>query len=173
MQTNETPRYDQSDNPTGCCPRFNTEGWDDQSLHFENYPFVHAKTWSLMHVPVNMGKVFTKTAGAIDAVDGFDDEHNLVLSRDLSPWSAEHLFAVTKDIPGQEMVHLSGDYRTKLCEGPYRDVEKWVDQFEDELEDQGLDAEEFYAFYTTCPKCAKTYGKNYVIVVARVEPDED
>ena len=25
----------------------------------------------------------------------------------------------------------------------------------------------FY-FYTTCPKCAKTYGKNYVVLFAQV-----
>ena len=25
-----------------------------------------------------------------------------------------------------------------------------------------------YFFYTTCPKCAKYYGKNYVVLVAQV-----
>jgi hypothetical protein len=35
MHTNETPLYDQSDNTTDCCPRFNPNGWNDQKLHFE------------------------------------------------------------------------------------------------------------------------------------------
>ena len=26
-----------------------------------------------------------------------------------------------------------------------------------------------YFYYTTCPKCAKVYGKNYVVAVAEVE----
>jgi hypothetical protein len=25
-----------------------------------------------------------------------------------------------------------------------------------------------YFFYTTCPKCAKYYGKNYVVLLAQV-----
>lgn len=28
MQRNETPHYDASVNTTGCCPKFNPEGWD-------------------------------------------------------------------------------------------------------------------------------------------------
>ncbi|MGD9980573.1 MAG: hydrolase [Hyphomonadaceae bacterium] len=30
-------------------------------------------------------------------------------------------------------------------------------------------AERIYLFYTTCPKCAKAYGKNYVVAVAQLE----
>jgi hypothetical protein len=25
-----------------------------------------------------------------------------------------------------------------------------------------------YFFYTTCPKCAKKYGKNYVVILAQI-----
>ena len=28
MHVNELPHYDSSANETGCCPRFNPEGWD-------------------------------------------------------------------------------------------------------------------------------------------------
>ena len=44
METNALPKYDMSDNPTICCPRFNTEGWDEQELHFKDKLFVNAKT---------------------------------------------------------------------------------------------------------------------------------
>ncbi len=27
----------------------------------------------------------------------------------------------------------------------------------------------FYFYYTTCPKCAKKYGKNYVVLLAEIE----
>ena len=172
METNATPIYDASDNPTGCCPRFHPEPWDDKSLHFEGKRFLRAKTRSLMHVPLNMGAVFGKTFRDIEAADAIDVAQSLVLSRDLSPWSAEHLFAVTKDVPGRKMTRLTGDYRTKVFEGPYRDAPKWGEMFEEELEAQGFDVNESYVFYTTCPKCAKTYGVNYVVAVARVEPDK-
>jgi hypothetical protein len=173
MQTNETPFYDTSDNPTDCCPRFKPEGWDGQHLHFQAKPFVRAKTRSLMHVPVNMGSVFARTYGAIAATGAAEPSRTLVLSRDLSPWSAEHLFAVTGDVPGERTVWLTGDYRTKVFEGSYRELPKWGEAFEDELEGQGLDVEETYFFYTTCPRCAKAYGKNYVVAVAKVHPDRD
>ncbi len=173
MQTNQTPLYDQSENTTGCCPKFNPSGWDSRSLHFENKKFVRAKTLSLMHIPINMGPVFTRTFNAIQDAKANDDAHALVLSRDVSPWSGEHLFAVEADVPGQNMVYLNGDYRTKVFEGPYPDAPKWEDAFEDELEQEGFDVDEIYFFYTTCPKCAKTYGKNYVIAVAKVEPDSN
>lgn len=173
METNATPFYDLSDNPTGCCPQFKPDGWDDQDHHFEDKPFVRAKTRSLTHVPLNMGRVFTKTFDAIQRSNASDDDHSLVLSRDLSPWSAEHLFAVTKNVPDQKMRRLTGDYRTKVVEGPYRDMANQVETFEDELESEAFDVDAVYVFYTTCPKCAKVYGKNYVVLIAKVERELD
>ena len=66
METNALPRYDSTDNPTRCCPRFNPAGWDDQELHFKDKLFVRAKTRSFAHMPLNMGPVFRKTFKAID-----------------------------------------------------------------------------------------------------------
>lgn len=168
MNVNELPVYDASDNPTDCCPRFNTEGWDRQDLHFKDKLFVRAKTKSLMHIPVNMGSVFKKTFEAIDAAGAQDMTQAIVLSRDLSPWAAEHYFAVTKDVPGQDMAPLSGHFRTKLFEGPYKDAPKWAEQMEAELDMRGEKAEKTYFFYTTCPKCAKVYGKNYVVGISQL-----
>jgi hypothetical protein len=28
--------------------------------------------------------------------------------------------------------------------------------------------EKLYFFYTTCPKCAQVYGKNYVVLLAKI-----
>ena len=30
------------------------------------------------------------------------------------------------------------------------------------------EVQKLYFFYTTCPKCAKVYGKNYVVLLAQV-----
>ncbi len=38
---------------------------------------------------------------------------------------------------------------------------------EQHVEHQGKKAEKIYFFYTNCPKCAKYYGKNYVVGVAK------
>ena len=65
MQVNEIPKFDTSDNPTGCCPRFQPEPWENQELVFDRKPFVRASTVSVFHMPLNMGSVFAKTWAAI------------------------------------------------------------------------------------------------------------
>ena len=170
METNKLPHYDGSDNPTGCCPRFNPDGWDGRELHFENKRFVKAGTRSVFHIPINMGSVFAKTFTDIQEAGADSDEEAIVLSRDTSSWKGEHYFAVTKDVPGHESVLLSGDYLTRVFEGPYRDVPKWEKAINADAESKGLHVRKNYYFYTTCPKCAKVYGKNYVVAIAEVEP---
>ncbi|MGB8813474.1 MAG: hydrolase [Paracoccaceae bacterium] len=168
MDTNLTPFYDQSDNPTGCCPRFDPSGWDGQNLHFKNKRFVRATTRSLMHIPLNMGTVFSRVLQHLDDTGAVDPTHALVLSRDLSAFGAEHLFAVTKDVPDEEMTTLSGDYVTKVFDGPYSQAKNWMQALETMAKAKGSTGKSSWFFYTTCPKCAKTYGHNYVVGLAEV-----
>lgn len=167
MNVNETPKIDMSDNPTGCCPRFHPEGWDGQELRFENKPFVRASTISLFHMPLNMGSVFGKTQEAIRRAHA-DTGSYLVLSRDDSPWHAEHLFAVDGDVPGADMVRLSGTFLTKVFEGPYSQMKGWCDELAGVAKAKGKKLEAMHFFYTTCPKCSKAYGRNYVVGLAQV-----
>ena len=168
MQTNELPRYDDSVNTTGCCPKFNPEGWDGAEMHFKDMPVLRAVTMSAMHIPLNMGKVFSRVQSHIEQADAYDPAHCIVLSRDPSPWSGEHLFAVTKPVADEEMTTLSGDFITKVFEGPYRKAKDWYDEMKDLVRNRGKTPGEVWFFYTTCPKCAKAYGKNYVVGVAEV-----
>lgn len=169
METNALPRYDMSDNPTNCCPRFNTEGWDDQDLHFKDKLFVKATTRSIFHIPINMSSVFRRVLGAIEKAEAMTEDNAIILSYDLSPWTGEHYFAVNKDIPGEEMVRLSGDYLTRVFEGPYKNAPQWAKDMQAFVRDKGKRIKRTYFFYTTCPKCAKFYGKNYVVAVAQTQ----
>lgn len=99
METNATPFNDTSVNTTGCCPRFDARGWDRQELTFRDKRFVRAHTMSVAHVPLNMGRVFARVLGHLEAHHAVDPAQSITLSRDLSPWTAEHLFAVTGDVP--------------------------------------------------------------------------
>lgn len=130
MQTNALPKYDSSNNPIGCCPRFKPDGWDEQELSFRDKLFVKAKTRSVFHIPINMGSVFPKTFKSIEDADAHSDDDFIVLSYDASPWSVEHCFSVTQEMPKEEMVHLSGDLITKVFEGPYRNAPKWAKEME-------------------------------------------
>jgi Bacterial hydrolase len=167
MLTNQLPMFDASDNETNCCPRFNPRPWDAQELHFDGKPFVRASTVGLFHVPLNMRSVFARTWRAIRDAHASDGGF-LVLSHDDSSWHAEHLFAVTGDVPGADMVHLSGDFLTKVFEGPFSDTPKWCADMDRYVRERGKTTEKTYFFYTTCPRCAKHYGKNYVVAVAQV-----
>lgn len=169
MEVNLTPKYDLSVNETNCCPKFNPEGWDDQELHFQDKLFVKAKTISIFHIPLNIGSVFPKTFEAIEKAQAIQMDQVLVLSYDPSPWRGEHYFSVTKDVPGQEMTKLSGKYLTKVFEGPFREAPKWCKSMDKYVSSKGKTLEKTYFFYTTCPKCYKHYGKNYVVGVAEIK----
>lgn len=166
MKTNALPLFDMSDNPTGCCPRFKPETWDGVELHFENKPFARAETRSVMHVPVNMGSVFGRMMAKLEP--RFDESNYIVLSRDESPWKAEHLFASDTPVEGEEMVMLSGDFIARVFEGPFKNARDWYDQMREAAAERGRQDGAVWFFYTTCPKCAKVYGKNYVVGLAEI-----
>jgi hypothetical protein len=168
MKKNALPHYDDSVNTTGCCPKFNPEGWDGQELHFENKDFIRATTKSLLHIPVDMGSVFNRVQSRIVDADAYDPDNAIVLSRDLSAWQSEHLFSISKPVPEEEVVTLTGDFITKVFEGPYRKAKTWHEEMKKLAREKGGTSDEVYFFYTTCPKCAKAYGKNYIVGVARV-----
>lgn len=148
MQPNETPFYDASDNSTGCYARFNPAGWDGQVLHFDHKRFVRAVTRSLAHVPLNMGRVFTRVQGHVAAVGAEDVAQMLVMSRDPSAFAGEHLFAVTKDVPGEEMTTLSGDFVTKTFAGPYSQVRLWHGEMEAAAREAGREPGDVWFFFT-------------------------
>lgn len=169
MQVNMIPPYDSSDNPTGCCPRFNPQGWEGRHLQFQNKLFVRVTTWSIFHIPLNIGSVFEQTFKDIEAVGAYDENNFIVLSRDLSPWISEHYFAVSKDVPGHDVRRLTGNYLTKVFEGPFKNAPTWHNEMKAYVKSEGNEADKIYFFYTTCPKCVKYYGKNYVVAVAKTE----
>lgn len=168
MDTNSIPKYDISDNPTGCCPRFDPQGWDNQNLHFDNKRFVRATTRSVMHIPWNMGQVFTRVQQHIEDANAADPAKEIVLSRDISTTEAEHFFAVTKDVPDEEMTTLSGDFITRVFEGPYRHAKNHDHDMRVAAKALGKTAKAVFFFYTTCPRCAKAYGENYMVGVAQI-----
>ena len=101
-------------------------------------------------------------------MDAADSATEIVLSHDISPWQSEHFFAVTKDVPDEEMTKLSGDYTTRVFEGPYRMAKGFDHDMHLAAKAMGKTAKDVFFFYTTCPKCAKAYGESYIVGVAQV-----
>ncbi len=91
-----------------------------------------------------------------------------VLSDENSLWGADVYIEVIKDVPGANMTTISGTFLSKVFEGPYRDMRKWIAEMETFVKSRGKSLKKMYFFYTTCPKCAKKYGKNYVVLFAEI-----
>ena len=66
------------------------------------------------------------------------------------------------------METISGTFHTKVFEGPYRNMSVWIKEMNEYVESKGEKVEKLYFYYTVCPKCAKHYGKNYVVIFAKV-----
>lgn len=168
MQVNELPKQDMKNSETGCCPKFDPKPWDESKFQFDNKLFIKAKTINFFHIPLNMGPVITKTWQKIEKANAANKDEFVMLSTDPSPWRGEHYFAVNKDVPDAEMDHLSGTYLTKVFEGPFKEAGKWVKQTQEYVKSKGKNLKNLYFYYTTCPKCAKYYDKNYVVAFAQV-----
>ncbi|MDC9721106.1 MAG: hypothetical protein PSN46_10350 [Gammaproteobacteria bacterium] len=169
MQTNQLPYVDWQDCPTQCCPRFKPESWQDATLHLDDMLFVKFSVRSIFHIPLNMGGVFTRVLGAIDKAGAKSQDAYLTLSHDPSLWRSEHYMLVTKEVPGETMVRLSGDFVSQVYEGPFSHMGKWSQALTDFVKQKGMTMVKPYFFYSTCPKCAKHYGKNYVVGIAQVK----
>lgn len=160
----KTPDTYTDKNETGCCAVPSVAEWDEREVTFENKPFIRMYTRSFFFVPLNMSKIMTAIQKvAADAGATMPPQQAMILSRDISPWKAEQLYAVTKPIDGADNINLSGTYLSKVFEGPYQNAKKWYDALQAFAASRGETVQTTYFFYMTCPKCAKHYGKNYTI----------
>ncbi|MFQ6127014.1 MAG: hydrolase [Candidatus Heimdallarchaeota archaeon] len=157
--------YEQSE--TGCCPKFNPEPWDEKEITLKDKLFVKDHVRSFLHIPLNFGKVMVRNMEKIKKADALASEP-LLLSDESSPWGADVYIAVAKEVPGAEMARISGTYLSKVFEGPYKNAGKWAKEMKAYVKSKAKEIEKMYFFYTTCPKCAKVYGKNYTVILAKV-----
>lgn len=163
---NHVPLLDIASSETGCCALIKPEEWDDRTITFENKLFVRVRSRSLFHIPLNLGKVMTVAQKKIHDAAAEAEEY-LTLSDEVSSLHADHYYAVSKLVPGMDNVKISGTYRTMVFEGPFKDSPKWHQQLRAFIGSKGERLLHSYYFYTTCPNCAKVYGKNYVVGFAK------
>lgn len=168
METQTSPALEPK--PTGCCPPFNPLAWRNRELLvWTDEPFITDHVRSVFHVPLDFGKHVVKNQKLIDAA-GAAPAEPLMLCNETSSFGTELFIHVTKPVPGAKMAPLSGTFLTKVFEGPYRDARQWAKEMAALVAARGRVLEKLYFAYTTCPACAKAYGKNYVIGFAQVKP---
>ena len=63
----------------------------------------------------------------------------IVLADENSLWGADVYIEATKDVPGANMTTISGTFISKVFEGPFRNMRKWVEEMNALRHGQGQD----------------------------------
>ena len=164
MKLSET-RYDNAE--TGCCAKLDPSVWDEKTFEWKDKPFLKDHMRSFLHMPLNFGSVISRDNARIEQAAAYP-EQPMWLTEDVSPWGADIFLAVDRAVPNATMTTLSGRFMTKVFEGPYRNIGKWIRSMEEYVAASGWTIDKLYFFYATCPKCAKHFGQNQVVLFARV-----
>jgi hypothetical protein len=157
----------QKNDPQECCPQFDPAPWDNKVLYWDNKRFIKDKVFTLFYMPLGFGSAMKRLNAKVEAA-GAEMTDWLCLSDHTSMWNMDLYLAVDREVKGAENVLLSGKYFSKVYEGPYKDTGKWTKDFAASVKDEGYNLKKTYMWYTTCPKCAKKWGKNYVVFIGKV-----
>jgi len=154
-------------NDKECCPKFDPTPWEGKIFEWNNKKFIKDKVFTLFFMPINFGSVMTRITKKVEAA-GAQVPDWLCLSEHTSKWNMDIYLAVDKEIPGAENTVLSGKYLSKVYEGDFSKTGEWCEDFKKYAKSQNLDIKKWFMWYTTCPKCAKKYGKNYVVIIGQI-----
>ncbi len=155
----------QTDNQE-CCPKFNPAHWDGKSFEWHNKKFIKDKVFTFFYMPINFGAAMTRSTKKIEDA-GTKMMEGMAISEHTSKWNMDLYLAVDKEIAGAENITLSGKFLSKVYEGNFKDTGIWMKDFENYTKAKGIKISKMYMWYTTCPKCAKKYGKNYVVIIGK------
>ncbi len=152
---------------TGCCKRFDPAPWQEKEITWQDKLFLKDHVRSFLHIPLNVNSVMIRDMKLIEDAGALGAEQ-LMLSDEKSLWGSDIYISVSKEVPGAAMEKLSGTFLTKVFEGPYKNIGSWIKEMKEYMAAKGKEIKKLYFGYTSCPACAKAYGKNYVVLLAQV-----
>ncbi|MFH2062581.1 MAG: hydrolase [bacterium] len=152
---------------TGCCSRLDPSLWDEREFTWQDKPFLRERVISFLHMPLNMGAAFRRGFAQLERA-GAMPVQPFWLSDERSAWGADLLLEMDGRVEGVEPVRLSGQFVSKVFSGPYSQIRNWIGEMEKFAAGRNRKIDKLYFHYAYCPKCAKQYGQNYVVLIARV-----
>ncbi len=152
---------------TGCCKPFNPRKWDRKEINWRKKLFLRDHVTSFFHIPLNMGSKIKKNCQLIEKA-GAKAKTNLMLSDEKSAWGSDIYIDVVKEVSGAKMERITGKFLTHVFEGPYKQTPHWEKKMQEYVKSKNQKIKKMYFWYTTCPKCAKAYNKNYVVLFAKI-----
>jgi hypothetical protein len=158
---------EKTENKQECCPKFNPAPWDGKIFEWKDKKFIRDKVFTLFYMPMNFGSVMKRMNEKIENA-GAKMQDWICLSDHNSQWNMNIYLAVDKEIPDAENTTISGKFLSKVYEGEFKETGKWCKDFDNYAKSKNLQIKKWYMWYTTCPKCAKKYGKNYVVIIGQI-----
>lgn len=155
-----------------CCPKFNIEKWDAKTHHWENKAFIRESIPQLFHIPFppmigwKITKMWKMAEEAKKVLTNKEDV--LILFYDPHAFKSEIYLTVRDDVPNANNIKISGDFISKVFDGPYNAIPKFIAEMDKYLAQQNKKAKKYYVHYSYCPKCAQKFGHNYVVLFAEV-----
>lgn len=130
---------------------------------WKNKLFVQDNVFTLFFMPVNFGSVITRMMKKVEKANA-TAIGNMCLSDHTNMFNMNIYLATDRKIPDAKNVAISGTFYSKAYEGDFNKTGEWCKDFENTVKKKGKTVKKWYMWYTTCPKCAKVYGKNYVVI---------
>lgn len=155
-----------------CCPEFNPERWDTKTFEWKDKHFLKESVPLLFHIPyppmikkkiMKMCKIAEESKTVLQ-----NKEDILVLFTDPHPFKSEIYMSVSEPVQSANNADISGTFITKVFDGPYNAIPKYIKEMDNYLSEEGKKANKYYVHYAYCPKCAKESGHNYMILFAKI-----
>lgn len=150
-----------------CCPEFNPEPWDNKIFEWNDKLFYKAQVKTFLYMPLNYGSVM-KYIYKLFQKNDINLSNQICLSEHISKWKMNLYIELDKEITDEHNYRISGKIFSKVYEGKFNNTELWTKDFYQIAKISGLSINQLYMWYTTCPKCAKKYGKNYVVLLGKI-----
>lgn len=149
-----------------CCPQFNPKPWDNKILKWSNKKFIKEEIRTIFYMPIGFGKAMQKLQNEVEKAK-VQTKEQLCLTECIKGKMKLYL-EVSKEIKNGNNITLDGNFFSKVYEGSFQNTGKWMEDFNKDMIIRGYQVKKLYSWYTTCPKCAKKYGKNYVVLIAEI-----
>lgn len=150
-----------------CCPRFEPGPWEDAIHEWREKRFVKGSVFTFLYMPLNFGSVISRMVKKVEGA-GASMPDGLCLSDHTSKWNMDLYLAVDREVPGLASATISGRFLSRVYEGDFKQTGQWCKDFDDYAKAHQHEVTKLYMWYTTCPKCAKKFGKNYVAILGRL-----
>jgi len=151
-----------------CCPKFDPAPWDGTVLEWNGKLFLKDGVFCLFYMPINFGGVISRLLEKTKEANA-KMEYGPCLSDHTSMFNMDIYVPSDKEVPGVKSARMSGRFLSKAYEGDFKETGKWCKEFAGYAKGKGMEIGKLYMWYTTCPKCAKKWGKNYVVILGEVK----